>query len=262
MITEYHRPKSLETALELLARPAPRTLPLGGGTVLNRPSAESFAVVDLQALKLDGVLPSGNSLAVGAAVTLAKLADQPNLPLGLQKALALELTYNLRQAATVAGALASAGGRSGFACAMLALGAELEVRAHPSLGTPGKEKLSLGELLPLRAELLRGRLITLVRIPLNVRLAYEMIARTPADLPILCVAVGQWNSGRTRVAIGGFGSAPALAMDGSTPAGAETAAQEICLAAEDEWASAEYRGEMAVVLVRRCLQKMLTDEHR
>jgi CO/xanthine dehydrogenase FAD-binding subunit len=254
MILEYHRPETIEAALELLARPQPRTLPLGGGTVLNRPSAGTIAVMDLQALGLDGLQADGNSLGIGSTVKLAKLSDAPGLPQGLLKALNLELTYNLRQAATAAGALVSAGGRSGYACAMLALDAELEVHAHPSTGKPGKERINLGDWLPLREELLRGRLITQVRIPLNVQLAYEVIARTPADLPILCVSVAQWPSGRTRVAVGGFGPAPLLAMDGPAPAGAETAAREVCLAAGDEWASAEYRREMAIVLVRRCLE--------
>lgn len=262
MIFEYHRPKTLETALELIARSQPRTLPLGGGTVLNRPTKESFAVVDLQALGLDGIESAGNSLLVGAAVTLAKLAEQPGVPLGLRRALDLELTYNLRQAATVAGALVSAGGRSGFACAMLALDVELLLCAHPVTGKPGKEWLTLGDLLPLRSELLRARLIAQVRIPLNVRVVYETIARTPADLPILCVAAAQWKSGRTRVAVGSFGSAPVLAMDGPNPDGAETAAGEVCISAQDEWASAAYRSEMAKVLARRCLDELDADEHR
>ncbi len=260
MILEYHRPNKLENALELIARPHPRTQPMGGGTVLNRPSAEFFAVVDLQALNLDSVEASGNYLLVGATVTLARLAELPDLPPGLPQALDLELTYNLRQAATVAGALVSAGGRSGFTCAMLALDTELELQAHPVTGKPGKEWLSLGDLLPLREELLRGRLITRVRIPLNVQLVYEVIARTPADLPILCVATAQWPSGRTRVAVGGFGSTPVLAMDGPNLDGAETAAREVCLAAEDEWASAAYRSEMARVLARRCLDELNADK--
>jgi CO/xanthine dehydrogenase FAD-binding subunit len=256
MILEYHRPRTLETALELIARPRPRTLPMGGGTVLNRPSPESFAVVDLQALNLGSVEASGNFLLVGAALTLANLAEQPGMPQSLLKALELELTKNLRQAATLAGALVSAGGRSGFACAMLALDAELELRAHPATGKPGKEMVSLGDLLPLRSDLLRARLITQVRIPVNVRLVYEMIARTPADLPIVCVAMAQWKSGRTRVAVGGFGAAPVLAMDGPNPDGAEIAAREVCKAAEDEWASAAYRVEMAAVLGRRCIENL------
>jgi len=41
MITEYHRPEALETALKLLRRKTPATRPLGGGTILSAPAAES-----------------------------------------------------------------------------------------------------------------------------------------------------------------------------------------------------------------------------
>ena len=52
MITIYHRPKSIEEALQLLGRTAPRTVPLGGGTLLSHPHSEAVEVVDLQALGL------------------------------------------------------------------------------------------------------------------------------------------------------------------------------------------------------------------
>ncbi len=137
MIIEYHRPTTIEEALELLARQEPRTLPLGGGTVLNRPDPEKVAAVDLQALGLDGLHNTGKSLVVGAAVTLNRFARQPGLQPALVKAINLELNYNLRQAATAAGVLVSADGRSGFAAALLALDAELELRAHPGGAIPG-----------------------------------------------------------------------------------------------------------------------------
>jgi CO/xanthine dehydrogenase FAD-binding subunit len=260
MIIEYQRPNSLDAALELLARPTPRTLPLGGGTVLNRPSPEPVAVVDLQALGLNGLHATGSTLSIGATVTLGALADWPGLQTALLRAIQLELNHNLRQVATVAGALVSADGRSGFAAALLALEAELEMRAHAAAGEPVREKVSLGDLLPLRWERLPGRLITQVKIPLNVRLAYEYVARTPADLPILCVAVAQWPSGRTRLVVGGFGTAPSLALDGPQPGGAEIAAQEACRGAEDEWASAVYRCAVAGTLARRCLENWLAEE--
>ena len=261
MIIEYQRPNSLDAALELLARPSPRTLPLGGGTVLNRPSPEPVAVVDLQALGLNSLQATGSILSIGATVTLGTLADWPGLQPALLRAIQLELNHNLRQVATVAGVLVSADGRSGFAAALLALDAALEIRSHSGTGKPEREKVSLGDLLPLRRERLPGRLITQVSIPLHARLAYEVVARTPADLPILCVAVAQWLSGRTRLAVGGFGHAPTLAMDGPEPGGAETAAQEVCRAAEDEWASADYRCAVAGTLARRCLEYLLADEH-
>jgi len=256
MIIEYHRPKTIEAALELLARPEPRTLPLGGGTVLNRPSPDPVAVVDLQALGLDRLQQTGNLLTIGAAVTLSALSAQPGLQPALVKAIQLELNHNLRQVATVGGSLVSADGRSGFATVMLALDAELEVRAHPTSGFPEREKISLGDLLPRRAEYLHRRLIVQVKFPLHVRLAYEAVARTPADLPILCVALAQWPSGRTRLAVGGFGTAPSLALDGPEAGGAEIAAQEACRGSDDEWGSAEYRSAVAGKLARRCLENL------
>ena len=261
MIIDYHRPTTLEAALELLARQEPRTLPLGGGTVLNRPSPAEVAAVDLQALGLDGLQISGKSLLIGAAVTLNRFARQPGLQLALVKAINLELNYNLRQVATAAGVLVSADGRSGFAAALLALDAELELRGHPGGASPEQEKVGLGDLLPLRERLLRGRLITQVKIPLNVRLSYEMVARTPADLPVVCVALAQWVSGRTRLVVGGFGSAPSLAIDGPEEFGVEAAARAACMGAEDEWASAAYRSDAAATLAKRCLEKLLTDEN-
>ena len=62
---------------------------------------------------------------------------------------------------------------------MLALDAGLRLQ-------PGDEQVGLGDLLPLRDERLAHRLITGVSIPLNARLAYDYVARSPADLPIVC----------------------------------------------------------------------------
>jgi CO/xanthine dehydrogenase FAD-binding subunit len=98
-------------------------------------------------------------------------------------------------------------------------------------------------------------LITRITIPLNAHLAYETVARSPADLPIVCAAVAVWPSGRTRAVLGGFGSSPALAFDGTEAEGVEIAARAAYSQAEDQWASAEYRQEMAAVLVKRCVNQ-------
>jgi len=246
MIVEYHRPETLEHALELLARTEVDTVPLGGGSVLNQSAPNPVAVVDLQALSLNTLEKKGNNLELGATVTLQQLLDDLKIPLALQHAVCHEATYNIRQVATVAGALVAATGRSPFTTAMLALGAELTF-------LPGKNNLDLGSFLPLRTGSGRGTMIVTVRIPDKVNLAYEYVARTPADLPIVCAAVAQWPSGRTRVALGGYGNAPLLAMDGPEPEGAEAAARGAYQEAGDQWASAEYRRDVASVLVKRCL---------
>ncbi len=144
----------------------------------------------------------------------------------------------------------AADGRSPFVTAMLALGAQLTIFKKDA----DSQKVALGEFLPLRSDHLSGELITQVNMPVRVRLAYHYVARTPADLPIVCVAVCQWPSGRTRVALGGYGSTPILAMDGPGPAGAEIAARDAYCEAGDRWASADYRSEMAATLTIRGLE--------
>ena len=274
-IYEYHRPTTVNEALALLAPPAaerqPPTIPLAGGTAVDRTSAEAVAVVDLQALGLDGLLPGGASLEVGAMLTLQSLLEYLDAAneteMGgldaLKRVIPLEATYNLRQVATVAGTLVAAGGRSPFATALLALDARLSL-------LPGDETTALGDLLPFRHERLHGRLITQVSLPLNARLAYEYVARTPADQPVVAAAAAIWPSGRTRIALGGFdpkqsdkrndkrSGAPCLAFDGTEADGATLAARNAYAQAGDEWASADYRQEMAGILTQRCLDSLYT----
>lgn len=254
MITNYHRPETLEEALKLLQRPGTDTRPLGGGTALNQPSPERFEVVDLQNLGLDQLEPRGKTLSAGATATLQELLDYPGLPQALAAATRHEASHNLRQAATIGGTLAAANGRSPLATTLLALDASLELRELDP------EMIGLGDFLPVRGELLRGRLITQVVFPLNVAVAYEFVARTPSDQPLVCAAAARWPSGRVRVALGGFGNAPRLALDGPEAGGAEAAARSAYAMAGDEWASAEYRQDTAGVLAARCLHNLVQVE--
>ena len=246
MITEYHRPEALETALKLLRRKTPATRPLGGGTILSAPAAESVAVVDLQHLKLNKIALRGKTLHIGATATLQSLLDTDGLQPALPTAINHEATYNLRQVATVAGTLVVAGGRSPFAAAMLALDAQLDIQ-------PKDESLAYGELLALRTEKLRGKLITKINISTAPKLSYQYVARTPADLPIVCIALAQWPSGRTRLAVGGFGAAPVLALDGRDPSGLIEALENALSNASDQWGSAEYRLEAGKALLKRAI---------
>jgi putative selenate reductase FAD-binding subunit len=249
MIVEYARPQTIEQAVELLKRPGLRTIPIGGGSALDRASSEPLAVVDLQALGLDQIVRRGNFLDLGATVTLQALSEHGDTPPALRDAIRFEASYNLRQVATVAGTLVAADGRSPFAAVMLALDAVLSL-------APSGEAVGLGDVLPVRSERLRGKLITRVTIPLNTGLAYQSVARSPSDRPIVCAALARWPSGRTRLALGGFGSVPFLALDGPEPGGIETAARNAFSAAGDEWASAEYRQDAAAVLAKRCYESL------
>jgi CO/xanthine dehydrogenase FAD-binding subunit len=258
MIIEYHRPETLDMVLSLIARADPATYPMGGGTKLNRPCPQQIAVVDLQELvkgtetSLGQIKSTGKSLVIGGGVILGRLLDFPGLPEPVRMTLNREYNLNLRNKATVAGTLVSAGGRSGFATALMAADAKAILE---SLETKNFS-ITVSELLLKRETYFPGFLVMSVEISENVSLAYEFIARTPQDFPIVAAAVCRWASGRTRAVLSGYGETPLTVFDGPEPDGALTAAAEGYKNAEDEWASAQYRSTMAKTLVDRCLKKI------
>ncbi len=248
MILEYHRPQSMDQALELLSRNQPVTLPLGGGTVISRPAKMAYAVVDLQALGLNRIERQGNQVLTGATVTLQSLYEYQDIQPALRTAIHNEASLHIRNAGTVAGTLAAADGRSPFAIAMMALDARL-------IWQPGDQEVGVGDWLPLRGKK-PGILISRINIPIHAKLAYEAVTRTPADRPIAAIAVARWPSGRIRIAGGGVGRSPVLVLDGPGAAGAETAARDAYSQTGDELATAEYRQDVVATLVRRCLQQI------
>jgi CO/xanthine dehydrogenase FAD-binding subunit len=262
MIIEYLRPQTLEETLQWIARPHPLTLPLGGGTVLNAPHTGEYAVADLQSLPLKSIVLRGSTLEIGATTTLQALLDFSDLQPALKTAIQHEATYNLRQVGTMAGTLIASDGRSPFAAAMLALDAQLAL-------LPGDEQSNLGDVLHLRQSLISNssisntqyptsflphRLITTLILSTKTALAYQYVARTPADRPLVTVAAARWPSGRVRIVVGGWGGTPRLALDAPEAGGVEFAVRNITAEAGDQWGSAEYRQDVAVTLAKRAME--------
>ena len=245
MISTYHRPQTLDEALTLLTQP--NTVPLGGGTLLSKPTTDSVAVVDLQRLGLDSLRVNGNELVIGATCTLQSLLEADNCPPALKIALKLEAPLNIRNTATVAGTLVASDGRSPFVTMLLAMDAKIELIVNRQ-----SKIVNCGEFLLTRP----SGLITSITIPLNTKTAFEFVSKTPADKPIICAALAQWNSGRTRLTLGGYSKTPLLAMDGTEADGIQEAAANAYHEAEDEWASAEYRMDVAAVLAKRALESL------
>lgn len=244
MITAYHRPQTLDEALALLTQP--NTLPLGGGTLLSKPTTDPVSVVDLQHLNLDSITPKGNDLEIGATCTLQALLESNACPAALKTAIKLEAPLNIRNTATAAGTIVASDGRSTFATMLLAMDAKLELRTSKT----DSRTLGISEYLLTHP----SGLITSIIVPLNTKTAFEFVSKTPADKPIVCAAVAQWNSGRTRLTLGGYSKTPLLAMDGTEADGIQEAARNAYHEANDEWASAEYRMDVASVLGKRCLE--------
>ena len=257
----YYRPESLDEALALLS--TPDVAPLAGGTHLlaGEAGVDLAGVVDLQALGLNQIKLHPDRLAVGATATLsalseflaAELADADVTPL-LQQALRQAGPNTYRNAATLGGVIATRLPDSELLAALLALEAELTLRA------PDLELMALADYLAA-AERPLG-LITALSIPLAPGRGHSArVARTPADAPIVSLTLWNPPEGTPRLAATGLAQRPLrldaveaiLAGDPSNVEAAAAAAQAASRHPGDFRGDAAYRAAMAAVLTRRVL---------
>lgn len=247
MIKNYYRPKSVDEAVALLSEKDKPLTPLGGGTRISRQREGINGVVDLQDTGLDQIEARGQRIMAGAMVRFDHLLNHPDVHPEIKRAIQIDASENIRNMATLGGWLMTSDGHSVFTAVLLALDATLTWE-------PNAERVRMGNWLPLRNQDLPGVLLTEAEWWLKPYLAFEYVARAPKDKPILIAAVAQWGSGRTRIALGGFGSVPIVAMDGPEAMGADVASRDAFSEAGDQWASAQYRREVAAKLALRCLQ--------
>jgi CO/xanthine dehydrogenase FAD-binding subunit len=244
---KYFRPKTIEEALSLLEQGSP----LAGGTTLTPNRYRLDTVVDLQDLPLGALESKADMLEAGAGCTLQQIVEADSLvPAALADACRSEAAWNLRNMATLGGAVVTAAGGSTLAAALLALAAEVH-------SLPMDRWLPLDEYLEARTSDAGHRLLTGFRWPSSSTLRFIKVGRSPADKPVILAALGRAPDGAYRVVLGGWGPRPIRvlvaeqALAAGDVAGAGRAAAQACAAAGDAWASAEYRAEIAGVLVRR-----------
>lgn len=244
MTNQYYRPNTIEEALTILSTEGVHAIPMGGGTQISHSQQKNLSVVDLQNLGLNQIAFDGNSITFGGSVILNAITGNSELSSSLREATSKEANFNLRQKATLAGTVVSGDGRSALLTTLLAADAILS-------WLPETIHQGLGEFLLMREQKWPGKIIESLKIPVKAALKFATVARSPADLPVICVAVATWPSGRVRIALGGFGIVPILAMDAPEPGGIEFAVRDALANSTDQWASAEYRQSAAAVLVKR-----------
>ncbi len=247
MIVEYLRPKTVAEAIKLLSRPGTPGVVMAGGTgVRKKARLSDISVVDLQALGLDGINVSEDWIEIGAMASLNVIANHPQLPGAISRAIQLEGTSNTRNQATIGGRLVACDGRSALITTLIAADA-LTVWDEQNMEVPLGEWLTLPDEKP-------GKLLVAVKLRRKISLEMEVINKTKLDLPILCVAIAGWKGGRIRAAVGGFGKCPQMAFDGPNADGIEAAVENACRTSGDVHGSSEYRKAMSIVLTRRCLE--------
>ncbi|CAG0931806.1 Carbon monoxide dehydrogenase medium chain [Thermoflexales bacterium] len=263
-LTEYHQPTTLDEALKLLRRTSVKTVPLAGGTSLVPEAAHDVqAVVDLNALGLSYLQTSedfAEHLVIGATTKLQAIVDDAAARTYANGVLVTAIldaaSRNTREAASLAGSIVAAPGNSPLFTVLLALDAHLTVRTARSTR---QDEIALPYWAPQpRALILR---VTLPAWPDNLHAAYEKVARTPADQPIVCVAararVADQQLHDIRLALGGVAEKPIVITQ---PAGAVDDLAQLAVSAitppDDYFATADYRRAMVGVLTKRVLNAM------
>jgi CO/xanthine dehydrogenase FAD-binding subunit len=247
MITEYRRPDSLEEAIQLLQRKEPKTLPLGGGSMLSHNEGQTIAVVDLQNLGLDKIVKSKGQIEIGANATLTQI-ENSFLDSVISEVIRLQAGKNKRNSGTIAGLIHAADGRSPLLTLLLAMDPQL-------IWQPGEVSISLADWLPQRGEWHEAFLLTKIIIP-ETQIAFDYVSRTPKDLPIISVAAACWPSGQLQIAVGGFGADPVMAFKGDRKENITQAVDRVLISSDDQWATASYRREAGEKLTARLLAEL------
>lgn len=281
-IRQYAAPASLDEAAELL-REGNATLLAGGTDLMPQSKAGRVAFEPLllglrRIPELHGVARDGDSLRIGALVTMTELMEsalvRAHCPI-LVEAADQFASDQVRNVATIGGNVCNASPAGDTLVPLLALDAEVELVAKPNGLLTGR-RVPIGEFFKGPGKTLRARheIVAALRVPIGVpgrfMRFFKLGSRPALDISAISIGVcARRDAGvlsEVRVAFGAVapvplrGRATEAALEGRqlTEAVIETAAA----AARDEVhpiddfrASAWYRREM----VHNMLKKVLAD---
>lgn len=242
-VKAYHRPKTVDAAAHLLARPQVNTTLVAGGTYINAHMPDFVEeVVDLQAVGLNQWSEADGTLTLGSMVRLQDIVDSSSAPELLRHMAHREGPNTFRHAATIGGVIAGADPESELLAALLVFEAMLTIQ------TAGRSQTtSVADYLADKSALLGRGVITQLSLPTTGKTAAERVARTPADKPIVAALARLDEADTLHVALCGVADSPILVdpakLDSLTPPA-------------DFRGSTAYRQQMATVLVARVIEQL------
>ena len=280
---EYHRPASVDEAVDLLADLGDGAKVLGGGQslvpMLNLRLAYPDHLVDVSRLQeLQGVERRDGAVRIGAGTTEASVERDPvvaaDAPL-LARATPFIGHFQIRNRGTVGGCLAHADPAAEYPAVAVALDAEMEATSRRGTRTIAARDFFAG----LWSTALEGdELLVAVHVPVwsgRCGYAIEELARRHGDFAIAGAAVAVEVDGNDRIArcgIGLIGLGPTprrAAVDDAVVgrAAAVVAADEVGrLATEaldevpaDLHGSAAYRKRVGAAMVARAWERAVTE---
>jgi carbon-monoxide dehydrogenase medium subunit len=273
---DYHRPASLDEALDLLAS-VEDARPLAGGhsllpTMKLRLSTPA-ALVDIGRLPgLDGISKDGDTLTIGGLATHASVVSsdvvRAECPV-LHETAALIGDHQVRNRGTIGGSVAHADPAADYPTVLKALGATIV-----ATGKGGPREIAADDFFVsvFTTALEPGELVTSVKVPLErggSGAAYRKHAHPASRYAVVGVAALVELDGGTfrsaRIVVGGAVGTPvtaesaAAALVGQAPSGEaiENAANKVSEALTepigDVYASGEYRVHLAGILARKAI---------
>jgi carbon-monoxide dehydrogenase medium subunit len=265
---EYHEPKSLVEALDLLAQDADAKLLAGGQTLiptLRQRLAAPSALIDLAGVpELTGIDAKGELLSIGAMTRYIEIIESPLVQAmrpSLSRAVAQVGDPLVRNRGTIGGSLANNDPTADLTAAILAMNATL-VTDRRSI--PADEFFV--DLFETALE--QGEILVRIEFPRPSKAAYIKFRNPASRYALVGVFVAELD-GDVRVAVTGASAKvfrehafeAALQAEFSPQAlkGLEVATSGLI---DDLHASAEYRANLISVLARRAVSAAMIEPNR
>lgn len=246
----YARPVTWDELEDLQKEFPGQIMYLTGGDYHPKVKDGTSILIDLQELELDQVEFSDDVITLGGLVNLRQLGDSLGSAV-IEEAISIEAGVNVRNSLSLTNYVKSSHGRSAVQLCLNALEAEYQVAGEANV-----EKHS-----PALKAKLRDGFIEEIRIASPVSLAFASVARSPKDQPVVAIAASRRSETRIHVACGGAEAMWAeFDLDYGEDDG-ETTIRQLYKDTTDEWAGADYRQEVAAILLSRCLQKLWRDSY-
>jgi carbon-monoxide dehydrogenase medium subunit len=272
----YHSPRSVKEAVDLLAAHPDAAQVLAGGTDLLVKLRSGFVapelVVDVKAIpQLRGIQSDANGFRIGAATSCAEIGE--NLALaaawpGVVEALQLIGSTQIQGRATLGGNLCNASPAADSVPALIAAGAVCEIA-----GPGGERQVPVEKIVtaPGRTSLAGGEFIVAFRLPKprakSADAYLRFIPRTEMDIAVVGVGVALALDDAgvctyARVGLGAVAPTPLLVaeaakaligtrVDDSALAALAAATSAACKPIDDKRGTIPYRIKVSGVLARR-----------
>ncbi len=266
---DYHAPRSVEEAVELLGAHEDSRVLAGGQSLMQLMKFRAVhpaALIDINRIgELSSIDRADGELRVGAIVRQQQLIDDPVIADGwplLAQAARYVGYRETRRRGTIGGSLAFAAPWAELTAAVLALEGEIDVRSPDGERTIAAEEFFEG---PNRTVLSSGDVIVRVRLPVPDErrgTGFHEVSARHRDYAQVAAAAVVSASGRARLVLLCVAGKPRVVDAGSALANGSGTVDRAALAdlltdldpLDDVEAPAAYRRRVAPVVARRALE--------